>query len=268
MIPTKLITPAAQLARDELIAALGTEANPSQWMLFMSAVRKHLPDILSRGRPSIEAVQRSLIGQHGFSSWQEMVEAPVDGGGLGWSWSAWRQWSRAWRVVEDHQWLKDEPLTAAQVIAISEDIRKSGEPWPANADELAQVREKTLAAKKEQQAESLTALKDRVKTLENELSSAKSLTAQYQAQTEFLIQQSAEASEKLRESDQLNGQLVATQTQLNQKITELEQKLVDQDTLTKALDSSKQQILTLQSRLDQYRSMTRWERLKRVFSGD
>lgn len=66
MIPTKLITPAAQLARDELIAALGTEANPSQWMLFMSAVRKHLPDILSRGRPSIEAVQRSLIGQHGF----------------------------------------------------------------------------------------------------------------------------------------------------------------------------------------------------------
>ena len=61
--PVLLIPTAAREAHDALVAALGTENNPSQWMLFMEAVTAHLPVVLSRGRPSAAAIKHCVIGQ-------------------------------------------------------------------------------------------------------------------------------------------------------------------------------------------------------------
>ena len=47
-----LIPASARNAHAELLAALGTEANPAQWMAFMQAVTRLLPDVLSAGRPT------------------------------------------------------------------------------------------------------------------------------------------------------------------------------------------------------------------------
>ncbi|MCA1789343.1 MAG: hypothetical protein LC667_05640, partial [Thioalkalivibrio sp.] len=46
--------------RDALVAALGTETVPNQWMHFMRTVREHLPDVLSRGRPSLYTFRHQL----------------------------------------------------------------------------------------------------------------------------------------------------------------------------------------------------------------
>jgi polyhydroxyalkanoate synthesis regulator phasin len=168
---TQLVTPAAKAARADLLSALGTENNPSQWMDFMAQVRRHLPDILSKGRPSHDAIARSLIGQHGFTSWKQMVEAPTDQQGLGWSWSAWRQWSRAWRVVEDHPVLRGQPITAAQVNRLADEIRNAGAEWPDNTEQLAQFRKSIEEGKAGKREQSQAAMAARIEALEAQVQS-------------------------------------------------------------------------------------------------
>lgn len=71
---------AARLARETratLVEALGTETDAGHWMAFMQSVTRLLPDVLSAGRPTRAAIERSAIGQLGFDSWAEMVEAPL-----------------------------------------------------------------------------------------------------------------------------------------------------------------------------------------------
>ena len=56
----------------------------------MAMVRRHLTEVLSKGRPSRQAIEASVIGALGFSTWRGLLEAPVDQGGLALSWSTWR----------------------------------------------------------------------------------------------------------------------------------------------------------------------------------
>lgn len=209
---SQLIPPAARAARDDLVAALGTEHIPNQWMQFMATVRRHLPDVLSRGRPSQESIARSIVGQHGFASWREMVEAPRDQLGLGWSWSAWRQWSRAWRVVEDHPWLREQPMTAAQVNALSDKFRQTGVEWPDSAEALeamqqqlgeqrAQRREEgraALAARLQELEERVPALEARATELEAARAAAAARVADLEAQADRLKDRTRTAEEAAR----------------------------------------------------------------------
>ena len=151
--------------RDILVHALGTENVPHQWQIFMRSVRAQLP-MLSRGRPSQKEVQASVIGVLGFTSWKAMCEAPIEDGGLGLSWSKWRQWSRAYAVVERHPGLRNAPLTAAQVNRLHAEAQSADEPMPSTMEEVeafeARQAERKQAAREETQAD----LRARVEALE------------------------------------------------------------------------------------------------------
>src|SRR5574343_1565439 len=153
-----LIPQAAQDARDELTRTLRAADNPSAWMLFMQAVTRLLPDVLSSGRPSADAIRRSVIGQLGFKSWQEMIEAPADLNGLAWNFSGWKAWRRAWAVVEANPWLLNEPMTASEVNTISQEAKRAGREFPGSMAELDAMRDQSRAAAEQAKASTVAVL--------------------------------------------------------------------------------------------------------------
>lgn len=185
---TLLIPPAARSAYAELVAALGTENTPGQWMTFMATVTRLLPDVLSSGRPSKEAIQRSPIGQLGFSSWQQMIEAPTDVSGLGWNFSAWKAWRRAWTVVQAYPWLEAQPLNSSEVNTLALDCKRDGLPFPQSAEELETLRQGRKDAQEQRRTESLQALTLRAETAEK---TAQEATAGISTLTEQLTQANA-----------------------------------------------------------------------------
>ena len=147
---TMLVPESARSIHAELLTALGTETNPSQWMLFMDAVTRLLPDVLSPGRPTREAIQRSAIGQLGFKSWREMIESPIDAGGLGWNWSGWKAWRRAWTIVQAYPWLREQPIGSSELNALQQELSRSETPFPQSLEQLDAYRaeRETIAAER------------------------------------------------------------------------------------------------------------------------
>ncbi|HDX8413128.1 TPA: hypothetical protein RQN10_004370 [Aeromonas dhakensis] len=238
----RFIPSAASIAHDELLAALGTENNPAQWMIFMEAVTRLLPAVLSSGRPSRETIERCAIGQLGFKSWKEMIEAPINDGGLGWNISAWKSWRRAWAVIEAHPWLRNEPLTSSEVIQLSlkvkeaanSDVRDSIIPdwFPENmaeaeqflsarrAENKAQIAQKieaeakaaaTIDAQITQSAQTIQTQRERIELLEQENSQHMALVREYHSQQEQQALQSLDLQTKI---DQLSKQLTALTDQV------------------------------------------------------
>lgn len=204
LTPTTLIPAAATSAHAELLRALGTENNPGQWMLFMEAVTRLLPDVLSSGRPTKEAINRCAIGQLGFTSWQAMIEAPTDISGLGWNFSQWKAWRRAWSVVQEHQWLLDEEMTSSELNTLANDLRRDGLQFPGSAGELETIRKGRKGAQDARRAESIEGLTKRAEAAEAALQTAtaqsKTLSeqlAQVQGQLATAIGQIAEQAEAL-----------------------------------------------------------------------
>lgn len=157
---------AAQRIRADLVAALGSENVPNQWMRFMAMVRRHLPEVLSRGRPSRQAIEASVIGALGFTTWRELLEAPLDQGGLALSWSTWRQWSRAWAVISERPALQGQPLTAAEVNRLASQAKAEGLAFPSDPEALG-VLEETLAQRREAaRAETQQGMRERIEALE------------------------------------------------------------------------------------------------------
>lgn len=152
-----LIAPeTASKARAELLAALQVADHPSAWMDFMQAVTRLLPEILSSGRPSTDSINRSPIGQLGFRSWQAMIEAPADAGGLAWNFSAWKAWRRAWATVQTYPWLRSMPLTSSEVNTLANELKRLGKPFPGSPEALQQLLDEKAAAATQKRAETLT----------------------------------------------------------------------------------------------------------------
>jgi len=152
---TLLIPETAEKARAELFSALKMADNPSAWMDFMETVTRLLPDILSSGRPSTESINRSPIGQLGFKSWQAMIEAPADAHGLGWNFSAWKAWRRAWSVVQTHPWLRQEALTSSEINTWANDFKQKGTEFPGSMEALQQLQQAKVATAEQKRAVSL-----------------------------------------------------------------------------------------------------------------
>lgn len=142
----------AQDVQQELVTALGTENQPVQWITFMDSVTRLLPDILSPGRPSTAAIQASPIGQLGFKSWQAMIEAPADSGGLAWNFSAWKAWRRAWTVVQANPWLRSKLLSSSEINTLANEFK----PFPGSLEELQQLRQAKVATTEQKRSETLT----------------------------------------------------------------------------------------------------------------
>jgi hypothetical protein len=184
---TLLVPKAARDAHAQLLAALGTENNPAQWMVFMDTVTKLLPDVLSAGRPTKEAVQRCAIGQLGFASWQAMVEAPTEAGGLAWNFSGWKAWRRAWGVVQEHAWLREQPLSSSQVNNMANNYRRWGRPFPASSDEFAVQREEDDALQEQARQESAALLKAQLAEAQQELAAARGSISALKAQLDEVL---------------------------------------------------------------------------------
>ena len=144
----------AQDVRQELVTALGTENQPVQWITFMDAVTRLLPNILSPGRPSTAAIQASPIGQLGFKSWQEMIEAPADAHGLAWNFSQWKAWRRAWATVQANPWLRSQSLSSSEINTLANEFK----PFPESLEAIQALRQAKVATTEQKRADTLTEL--------------------------------------------------------------------------------------------------------------
>lgn len=206
-----------------LVDALGTETVANQWMLFMAALREQLPAVLSRGRPSKKDIEASVIGALGFSTWREMCEAPVDQRGLGLSWSTWRQWSRAWSVVQQHPNLEGAQLTAAEVNRIATEAKSTGEPMPADKTAIEGFRKRQNERKAAARAETHTALKSRLEALQADLEAAKKEAAQTSGVITELRRQLVQVEEQLADEKKHRNHAQWQMVQLETKAQRLQE---------------------------------------------
>ena len=159
------ITTPAQ-ARAELLETLGTESGAS-WIEFMQTVTRLLPDVLSAGRPSADAIRCSLIGELGFGSWADMIEAPLDAGGLAWNISAWKAWRRAWATAQENPWLLAAGLSSSEVNTLAQECRRGGQSFPDSAEALEALRNAHRSAQEARKGETIAGAIRRAETAEN-----------------------------------------------------------------------------------------------------
>ena len=132
---------------------LGAESG-NQWLNFMDYSYEILGNIVSgRGKPSAEIIKESIIGKAGFTSFKEMIEAPVADSGLGWNISAWTAWRRAYSVVIKHPYLRDLELTASNINTIYNELKKEG--FPDNIGDFSEYQVNRVSSQKDRQAHSL-----------------------------------------------------------------------------------------------------------------
>jgi hypothetical protein len=246
----------AQEARAELLEALGTENNPAQWMAFMEAVTKRLPDVLSTGRPSIEAIKRSVIGQLGFTSWKTMIEAPAADGGLSWNWSAWVAWRRAWKIIQTWPYLQELPLTAAQINRVHQASKNGPEGFPVNAKALEDWEENQRLERQEQRTVSIENLKNRIQELEALVQERTHSLDKTKTKAENLESQAQATNAMLSKRNQEIGKLQAQTENVESKLKRLEKKTQqDAQTLEKTKKIAKR-----------YQDMSRWGHFKAMLS--
>lgn len=218
----------ARRVHASLVAALGTETVPNQWMLFMAAVREQLPAVLSRGRPSKKDIETSPIGALGFSTWRDMCEAPVDEGGLNLPWSTWRQWSRAWAIVQQHPNLEGVSLTAAEINRLATEAKATDEPMPTDKAAVEAFRKRQNERKAIARAETHTALKSRLDALQNDLETAKKEASQTSGVITELRRQLSQLEKQLADEKKARNEAQWTMVQLethNQQLQERNQAL-------------------------------------------
>ena len=161
-----LIPSSARTAHDELFKTLRDADNPSAWMTFMETVTRLLPDVLSSGRPSKDSIQKSAIGQLGFNSWQEMIEAPADQNGLAWNISAWKAWRRAWATVQSNPWLRNENLTSSEVNTLSQEFK--GSDFPDSREKYEELKKERKDAAEKRRTDTVASLKKRADDAEKQ----------------------------------------------------------------------------------------------------
>lgn len=226
---------AAQRIRSDLLNALGTENVPNQWMHFMATVRQHLPEVLSRGRPTKQAIDASVVGALGFTSWRALLEAPTDAGGLGLTWSTWRQWSRAWAIVQKHPSLENAPLTAAEINRLHSEARASDRAMPGDMAAVEAFEAQQAERKKAAQEKTQAAMRERIEAIE----------AQLTASREEVARTHGTVTELRRQLDQAHQERTQAEHQLQQ---------------------AQQERQALENELQAHRSRGFWQRLKDVFS--
>lgn len=208
---------AALLARETraaLVEALGTESDAGHWMRFMQSVTRLLPEVLSTGRPTKAAIERSAIGQLGFESWAEMVDAPIEAGGLGWNMSAWKAWRRAWAVVQAHPWMIEARLSSSEVNRLAIECRKAGEPIPGSVeqyDEIQRRREMDRESPYQRILEDMARLKERLAEKEAEAARSKAEAGGLDLAMSRAIDRAGQAellaAQRLQEIEALKAQL-------------------------------------------------------------
>ena len=207
-----------------LIAALGTETVPNQWMIFMRTVREQLPSVLSQGRPPKAAIAASPIGALGFDTWRSMCEAPVEKKGLGLPWSTWRQWSRAWAVIQEHPNLEQAPLTAAEVNRLATEAKSAGEPMPGDKTTVEAFKKRQEERKAAARIETHAALKSRLEALQADLAAAREEITQSSGVITELRRQLAQVEQQLADEKTARNEAQWQMVQLESQVTSLQER--------------------------------------------
>lgn len=261
---SRLVTVEATTSYRRLLDALGTENQPDQWMTFMQAVTELLPDVLAPGRPSAAAIQRCMIGQLGFASWAAMIEAPLAERGLGWSWSAWKQWRRAWASVERAPWLRQSGMTPAQINALALDAKAMGRELPVSQAEADALRDQKARQAQEKAAASLQGLQQRAEAAEAALLEERGRVAGLAAQAAeaaTLRDQLQQASARIAEQAEQLGTLKA---QLDQATSTVAQLMQQRDSWR----AEAERLATAKPKQQAPKRLSRWQHIVAAFSGE
>lgn len=228
----------AKRVHSELVKALGTENKPDQWLHFMRAAKHHLEFLFESGRPTKAQIQSSSIGALGFSSWGEMIEAPVVDNGLGWSINTWKLWSKAFKVVESYPYLAKMDFKPSGIMTLHKNL--DGD-LPATAAELkgrqAEV-SRAMKADRDEKAE----LKERVRELEVKLSESN-------AQIDILTSQFAEFKSVLEKNAELKNKIEVFDRDLEKKCLEVEQLKTQNKNLSAEAEKFKLELDDLESEI-------------------
>jgi len=149
-----------------LRSLLGAES-AGEWVNFMDKIGVELPFLLTRGRPTADAITDSEIGRSGHKSWTSYVENE-----LAWNISTWRAWQRAYSAIVKFPYLRDLGLSASAINALN----AKSESFPSDLDAYNAVRAGIASNANKARTYSLVALKDRIGILESDISEALSET--------------------------------------------------------------------------------------------
>ena len=245
---THIHSNSAKQAHTELLQALGSENNPAQWIDFMRTVFKYFPFLMrDSGAPTNQQIENSAIGQLGFKSWSAMIKAPREEGGLNWSWNNWKQWKKAFKVVNQHEYLCDMNITASAVMRLASDFKDV--EFPTSLEELEQAKSAIAQKKKVDEAEKVSSLKARVQELEQKLIAANAKIEAHDASKQDL----ATIVDSV-------AQLKAENAALSTKCEELQSR---NNELEHDARVSKSRYVDLKKRLS---SMSLWQRIKADFN--
>lgn len=234
---TPLIRPELLRNHQRLVDALGSENNPSQWMIFMKTCEELIPTVMTSGRPTDKAISSSMIGQLGFDSWKAMIEAPTSASGLGWKWEGWRSFRRAWTVVSNNPYLLDMDLKAGWINSAVASIKRNGDEFPATKEDFDIYQQQESERAKTRKENSVVGLKQEIVDLKSQIN---------------ILQ---------KELAKQTG-IAETMVKSNKELTLRNEQLIQE------LGSTKKSLKTAQNRPEKKpEPVSRWQHLKAVFTG-
>lgn len=262
--PLRVIDRDLRDRHQRLITALGSEANPGQWMLFMETVQELIPHVVvNAGRPSLGEVQNSLIGKLGFSSWKEMLEAKRENHGLGWSAGGWNAFRRAWSLVEQFPYLRELPVKAGWLNAMSAELKRSETDFPGTLEAYQSLLEAREQARIEAKTETMADLKNRLSEAETASQQGLQQLTELSSANHQLTDQVAQLQQQLNAAHTETGRQSARVEQLENQVQTL---TVSENSLKTALDE-KSRLLTEAERILESASKSFLSRLRFIVAG-
>ena len=210
---------------------LGTESG-NAWIEFMDHISETLSPVLKQGKPSKEVIENSIVGEHGFSSWKQMIEAPVSEGGLGWNVSAWESWKRAYKVVQDYPYLRDIEFGSSKINTIHRETKPS---FPASLEALNEYLAEREAAQLERQQNSLKEAQNRSNELQAQLSESNNKCESLQKQIDLLADQLSTAQGEISALSTQKGSLEAHVNTVEKSLSDAMSKVDTLNSKTRSL---------------------------------
>jgi regulator of replication initiation timing len=243
---------------DLLRSKLGAESK-GQWLEFMDYIESRLSFLLqSAGRPTREQIESSIIGLAGFDSWSDMVEYSPAYGGLGWSIDSWKSWKKAYRVVQEHEYLRSLDMTASEINTISRQCK----PFPLTEIELRAFQEGRKKDLEEKRGNSLAGLQNQISALSSELDEATHQLATSRKGEAELKTELETSRDRLLKAQSATGVAEGKAETLKAQVEDLGKKV---STLERQLEAANGETSRAEARAKHFASMSRWEHLKLAF---
>jgi hypothetical protein len=243
---------------DLLRSKLGAESK-GQWLEFMDYIESRLSFLLgSAGRPTKEQIDSSIIGHAGFESWTDMVEYSPAYGGLGWSVDSWKSWKKAYRVVQEHEYLRTLGMTGSEINTIA----RTCKPFPSSEIELRAFQEGRKKDLDEKRGNSITGLQSQVSALSSERDEAlRHLATSRESEAE--LKNDLETSRAaLLKAQNATGVAEYKAETMKAQVEDLGNQI---KTLEKQLEAANTEASRAVTRAKNFASLSRWEHLKLAF---